>query len=194
MLKGEKTRRKIIEKAALLFNKKGFDGISMQDVSEATGLEKGSLYTHFSSKEELAKEAMAYASMTSFISSIENLEKLTSPVEKLKLHIRNVLSKPNFPGGCPLTNIAIDADDGNTVMYAMAQESLKHWTSFLKQLIKEAQEMEEIQSSVNPEAFATLIISLLEGACLASRLQRSKKALTVAQQFLTAQIDGYVKE
>ncbi len=57
MRKGEQTRRKIIERAAPLFNKRGFNGCSMQDISAATGLEKGSLYTHFNNKEELALEA-----------------------------------------------------------------------------------------------------------------------------------------
>src|SRR3984957_16135944 len=57
MLKGEQTRRRILERAAPLFNKRGFNGCSMQDISAATGLEKGSLYTHFHNKEQLASEA-----------------------------------------------------------------------------------------------------------------------------------------
>ena len=61
MGKGELTRERIIAQAAPLFNQRGFAGCSMQDVMEATGLEKGGLYRHFSSKEELAAEAFRYA-------------------------------------------------------------------------------------------------------------------------------------
>ncbi len=51
--KGERTRQKIVETAAVLFNQRGFAGCSMGDIVEASGLEKGTLYGHFSTKEEL---------------------------------------------------------------------------------------------------------------------------------------------
>jgi TetR/AcrR family transcriptional repressor of nem operon len=39
--KGERTRQKIVETAAVLFNQRGFTGCSMADIVEASGLEKG---------------------------------------------------------------------------------------------------------------------------------------------------------
>ena len=61
MSKGEQTRQRIIEEAATIFNQRGYEATSMQDVMDATGLEKGGLYRHFVSKEELAAEALRYA-------------------------------------------------------------------------------------------------------------------------------------
>ena len=61
MTKGENTRREIVEKAAPLFNQKGFEGTSLSDLMRVTGLQKGGIYRHFSSKEELAGEAFDYA-------------------------------------------------------------------------------------------------------------------------------------
>ena len=52
--KGERTRRVIVEKAAALFNTRGYFGSSINDLTRETGLEKGGIYSHFSSKEELA--------------------------------------------------------------------------------------------------------------------------------------------
>ena len=60
MTKGEQTRRKIVEAAAPIFNKRGYEGSSLNDLMEATGLKKGGIYRHFSSKEELAAEAFDY--------------------------------------------------------------------------------------------------------------------------------------
>jgi TetR/AcrR family transcriptional repressor of nem operon len=59
--KGHKTRERIVAEAANLFYQHGFEGSSMSDVMAATGLEKGGIYRHFSSKEELAAEAFNYA-------------------------------------------------------------------------------------------------------------------------------------
>src|SRR5260370_8662436 len=60
MTKGEQTRKKIVAAAAPIFNQRGYDGSSLNDLMEATGLKKGGIYRHFSSKEELAAEAFAY--------------------------------------------------------------------------------------------------------------------------------------
>ena len=60
--KGERTRRRIVERAAALFNTRGVAGASMSDVSEAAGLEKGGVYNHFESKDALALAAFDYAS------------------------------------------------------------------------------------------------------------------------------------
>ena len=57
MSKGEQTRQSIVEKAAPLFNQRGFEGCSMTAIMEATGLEKGGIYRHFDSKAQLASEA-----------------------------------------------------------------------------------------------------------------------------------------
>ena len=61
MKKGERTRRRIVECSAPVFNTKGYAGASMSDLVLVTGLEKGGIYNHFGSKEQLALEAFDYA-------------------------------------------------------------------------------------------------------------------------------------
>jgi len=69
MGKSEETRRHIIEKAAVLFNQKGFHGTSIRDIMDATGLTKGGIYGNFKKegadkkgvKEEIALAAFKYA-------------------------------------------------------------------------------------------------------------------------------------
>lgn len=51
-------REEILEAAASLFRHQGFDGTSMQDIASAVGMLKGSLYYHFSSKEEILYEVV----------------------------------------------------------------------------------------------------------------------------------------
>ena len=55
------TRQRIVELAAPVFNRQGYVGASMRDLIDATGLEKGGIYNHFGSKEQLALEAYDYA-------------------------------------------------------------------------------------------------------------------------------------
>ncbi len=193
MLKGEQTRRKILEKAAALFNKRGFNGCSMQDISAAAGLEKGSLYSHFHSKEQLASEAFDTAWAQSSKARLGNLEQATGSIEQLKLHIDNFVSKPPFPGGCPLLNAALDADDGNPVLYQKAQIALNGWIAFLREIIEKGRTSGEMDPSVDPETLSTLIISLLEGAHFTSSLQKSKVPLRIAQKYLERYLDEAVR-
>ena len=59
--KGMETRRRIVELAAPVFNRQGYVGASLRDLTDATGLERGGIYNHFGSKEQLALEAYDFA-------------------------------------------------------------------------------------------------------------------------------------
>src|SRR3954468_17328302 len=90
MKKGEGTRHAIVEKAAGVFNTKGYFGSSMNDIVLETGLEKGGIYNHFASKEELALEAFDFSTgimRERFESALEGqegaLERLCAVVEVL---------------------------------------------------------------------------------------------------------------
>ena len=61
MSKGEQTRERILARSAQLFNRQGYFGASLADIMRETGLEKGGIYNHFSSKEQLALESFDYA-------------------------------------------------------------------------------------------------------------------------------------
>ena len=59
--KGEQTRQRIVERAAPVFNQRGYAGTSLAELIAATGLEKGGIYNHFASKDELALAAFDHA-------------------------------------------------------------------------------------------------------------------------------------
>ena len=61
MTKGTDTKEAILQQAAQLFNRRGFFGAALSDVMDVTGLEKGGIYNHFKSKEDLALQAFDYA-------------------------------------------------------------------------------------------------------------------------------------
>jgi AcrR family transcriptional regulator len=61
----DKTTKQMIFEASLdLFSKKGFNAVSMREIAEAVGIKKASLYSHFSSKEELLEQIFSYPMVT----------------------------------------------------------------------------------------------------------------------------------
>jgi len=89
MRKGEQTRQEIIRKAAPIFNQRGYDGAALSDLMRATGLEKGGIYRHFSSKEALAAEAFDYAWREALNARILDLDTISNTVDRLKQLVAN---------------------------------------------------------------------------------------------------------
>src|SRR6266516_5589508 len=129
MSKGQRTRERIVAEAASLFNQRGFDGSSMSELMEATGLQKGGIYRHFSSKEELATEAFDYAWQKAVSRSLDGIESSADSIDRLKQMVSNFveLRSELVPGGCPLMNTAVEADDGNAALRARAKKALQSW-------------------------------------------------------------------
>jgi len=190
LTKGEKTRDKIIRKAAAVFNQRGYSGTSISELMEETGLEKGGIYRHFESKEELAVAAFDYA-----WSEIEKrrramLDEIPTPLGKLHGMIDGFAVKPSaVPGGCALMNTAIVADDGNPALRAHAREALRKWLDSLEALVRQGIEKGEIALGVSPAAIASTIIATLEGALMMSRLSNDRSPLDNARKHLHRLLD-----
>jgi AcrR family transcriptional regulator len=191
MSKGDLTRQRIIEEAAPIFNQRGFAGCSMQDVLDATGLEKGGVYRHFASKEELAAEAFQYAWTRVSKARREGQDAIPGAVDKLKYSVRRFAETPGvFPGGCPLMNTAIDADDGNPVLRDLVCEAMKEWKARLSSIVEDGLVSGEIRGGVEPRRVANTIIATLEGALMISRLEGDRAAVNDARESLMTMLDG----
>ena len=185
MRKGELTRERIIAQAAPLFNKRGFAGCSMQNVMEATGLEKGGLYRHFRSKEDLAAESFRYALARAMKLRTEKLDRSHGAVEHLRSIVRRFVEAPGpLPGGCPLMNTAIDADDGNPMLRALVKEGFADWRARLSTIVEAGIADGEIAPHTEPRRVANTLIATLEGALMLSRLEGSRTPLHDAQATL----------
>jgi TetR/AcrR family transcriptional repressor of nem operon len=185
MTKGEVTRQKIIEQAAPLFNRLGYAGCSMQDIMAATGLEKGGLYRHFSSKEELAEEAFCYSLARVTEARWGGIEEVEGAVEKLRFLIRRFVDIHSiFPGGCPVMNTAIDADDGNPALRKLVQKAVQEWKARIARIVKEGMGTGEIRGDIEPRSIANIVIASLEGALMISRLEGNRTAVHDSEAML----------
>lgn len=173
MHKGERTKSEIIQEAAVLFNKKGYDGASISDVMRATGLEKGGIYRHFESKDELALQAFDHAValvnsyyLAAIRSSHDAVERLQGVVETFSM----LKNEEPIGGGCPIMNTAIDSDDGHPALRARAREALNTWHGMLTSVVERGIERGEIKPDTDPAGTASQMIGLMEGGLMMARL------------------------
>jgi len=193
MTKGEQTRKKIVQAAAPIFNQRGYEGSSLNDLMEATGLQKGGIYRHFASKEELAAEAFDYTWEAAWNARLLHVDEKANGIDKLKQLIANFVEhRSPIPGGCPILNTAVDADDGNPVLRARVAKALRSWVGRVQAFVEQAQEQRDARPRVDTKAVATLIVASLEGAFMMSRIQRNDEALRHVQSHLKRYLDSEV--
>jgi AcrR family transcriptional regulator len=178
--KSERTKEMIVQKAAHLFNTKGYHGTSLGDIIAATGLAKGGIYGNFSSKEEIAILAFEYAYQTVVNQLRMKTQAKKSKIEKLLAIIdyyRNYSLHPPIEGGCPILNASCDVDDSQSELRDRVAEAAQEMLQSLTNLIKAGREAGEIRPEVNPELAADLIYSQIEGGIMLARITRQPHKL-----------------
>ncbi|MET7257614.1 TetR family transcriptional regulator C-terminal domain-containing protein [Dyadobacter jiangsuensis] len=171
--KAERTRNFIIEKTAEIFNRKGYAGTSMSDITEATGLTKGSIYGNFENKEEVALAVFEYNRSLVFNTVQAQLEKAETYFEKLMVYgrvYRDVIASVGDRGGCPILNTAVEADDTNVPLQLSAAKALLSWKKNIVGMIEKGTEAGEFRQGVNAEQMAVSIIALIEGGVMLSKV------------------------
>lgn len=174
MSKAEKTRQFIIEKTAPIFNRKGYAGTSLSDMTEVTGLTKGSIYGNFDNKDEVAVAAFHYNHKRVSDSFISTIAKKKTYKEKLMVYpalYENFFTELISFGGCPILNTATEADDTHPVLKEQANRAITNWKENIVSMIRKGVEAGEFKAeNINPEQTALTIIACIEGAIMITKL------------------------
>jgi TetR/AcrR family transcriptional repressor of nem operon len=180
--KAEQTRQYIIERTAPLFNKKGFDGTTLSDLTAATGLTKGALYGNFRDKEEIGLAAFRYTIGRMREQVKEELgtartykAQLTSLLEFFADYVFN----PPVAGGCPLLNTAVEADDNRTSMRSVVTKELMQTVDFIADLIIKGVAAGEFKKGIKSKELAYSFFCSIEGAIMFSRVERSREPMDI---------------
>lgn len=173
MGKAEKTKQFIIEKTAPVFNSKGFWGTSLHDLTNVTGLTKGSIYGNFKNKDEVALAVLEFN-----LAKVRTI--LTDAIAEKKSYRDKLLCYPDlyenfarhdFPtGGCPILNTAIEADDTHPALKKAAKKALLYWKNTIVHLINKGKEKGEFKTETSAEESALTIIALIEGSRMMIKL------------------------
>ncbi|HEY0742526.1 MAG TPA: TetR/AcrR family transcriptional regulator [Chryseosolibacter sp.] len=182
MTKSERTRQFIVEKTAPLFNKKGFDGTTLSDLTEVTGLTKGALYGNFIDKDEIAMEAFRHSAARVKEMVKNHLEGADTYKKRLTLLLEFFAAyvfEPPVPGGCPLLNSAIEVDDYRTSMRKMVATELVQTVEFIAGLLRKGVLAKEFRADIKPKQLAYIFFCSVEGALMFSRTAKSREPMDV---------------
>jgi len=169
MSKAEQTKAFIIEKTAPIFNKKGYAGTSLSDLTAATGLTKGSIYGNFEDKEHVAMAAFDYnlKKITNLFRSEMAKEQTAKGQLLVYVRLYSSFQKYAFPeGGCPVMNTAIESDDTHPGLKKKAGNAVVAWKDSLASLIRLGVKNKEFRPGVDADSTALVILSMIEGVTM----------------------------
>lgn len=173
LTKGEGTRLRILEQAAPLLNRHGFQNAPVSEIMRVTGLQKGGLYNHFASKEELSLAAFDLMMERILARVFETHRQHDRPLAQLIAHIQLIgHGHTVVEGGCPIANSMVESDDTNPALHARVKGVLERWRKFLAQIVANGIVQGEIRADVNPDEVAMHVIGTLEGGQLLSHFYR----------------------
>jgi AcrR family transcriptional regulator len=195
--KSDKTRQYVIEKAAPVFNTKGYYGTSLHDLTQATGLTKGGIYGNFQNKDDIALAAYEYNSrqILDRIKTIVLSDKGSVQVlHDITAFYRQYIYNSTLAGGCPILNTAIEADDTHEDLHQKVLASLDYLRRSFIFIIERGMTNGEFKQHLDTEHYATIFISLIEGGIMQMKVYRKSRYLKQSLQHMDQLIENMKSE
>jgi TetR/AcrR family transcriptional repressor of nem operon len=168
-------REKLASSAVNTLHAKGFHGCSIQDITDAAGVPKGSFFNHFESKEALAIDALGRYLQNNRPDLL--LDKTVPPLQRLKNHINYMLDKideSGFQRGCMLGNLATEMAGE----YPQVREKLRilfdFWSEAVESILREAQAAGDIDPRHDPGQLARFLVNAWEGVIMRLKVNKDR--------------------
>jgi len=137
----ERTRERIIRSAQVLFNRHGFDGVSIDGIMANAGLTRGGFYKYFAKKSDLYAEAIALALREPPVGRWPGVSVDFAAADAARQVIRAYLSREHFENvdtSCPLVGVPSDVARGDPAVKRVFEEVFKGMVDlFRKSLLRD---------------------------------------------------------
>jgi TetR/AcrR family transcriptional regulator, cholesterol catabolism regulator len=154
-------RQEILRTAARLFQQRGYDATSMNDVAAALNLSKGGLYHHFESKDHILFDLMGGAMDITQQRVVDPVRKIADPELALRtlirLHIEVVLSVRD-------REITVMLHENHPLPPALRRKinrRKKEYVHFLVSRIADVQRVKQSKAGISPRAAAFALLGMI---------------------------------
>lgn len=190
------TREQVLEHATALIRERGFRATSIGDLLERAGIQKGSFYYYFPSKEDLG-----HAVLDRFVEDLEKrlLDFLTAPtgpqpLERIGAVLDGFVAQTEASGGkggCPFGTLAMELADVHDGFRVRLSDALKRLESAFADLLGRARDAGELRRDADPKALASFVMAGLEGGMLLAKTHRDVACLRTPLSFVEAHLASY---
>ena len=191
----EQTKQLIIEKALPIFNTKGYNAASLSDITSATGITKGAIYGNFKNKDEVATASFEYGVMIVLKQISERVRGEDNAPDKLRSMVdyyAEYVNNPPIPGGCPVLNSSIEADDNLPFLKSKVIRTIAQIKDSLSKIINRGIQEGQVRKEVDADEFAVFFYATIEGAISLSRIEGDGRSYKHVKNIMNKMIDNIV--
>jgi len=175
----EYKKEDVLEAATNVFWKKGFNSTSMNDLVEATGLNKHSMYSEFKSKEGLFLACIDNYVNKSTKSIADILAEKPLGIRNIKAFFENRIEYASSGecDGCLLVNTAVEGKTLNDKLNKIVNNNLHGQRTIFYECLRAAQENGEIPKEKDCKMLADYLMCFLEGLMVMGKTNPTKKSV-----------------
>lgn len=174
-------RQNIIETTCTLLESQGYHATGLNQILQESSAPKGSLYYYFpEGKEELAEEAISRTAERVENNIRAELAIYENHVEAISSFIRTIASyveKSEFKAGGPLTTLALESANTSERLTKACDRAYSSWCRAFSDILEQ-----NGYSGARASSLAHVIISVIEGATVLSRTERSTQPIEDAAE------------
>ena len=188
----EYTRKLIIDKALPIFNKKGYNAASISDITNATGITKGAIYGNFKNKDEVAEAAFEYGSeliLNQIAQRVKAANDAPSKLISIVDYYSEYTNNPPIPGGCPILNSSIEADDNLPFLRSRVVRTIALIKDSLSKIVTRGIVEKQLKEQVDVEEFVITFYATIQGGIVLSRVEGDGRSYEFAKRSLLRMID-----
>ena len=187
----------ILNKVAPIFNRQGYVGTSLTDITKATGLTKGAIYCNFSNKEDLALQSFQLninLAITPLFKLVAAQQGSINKLHTITAYQRSYYDLVKDRGGCPMLRAGVDTKFINPLLFKAAQNLSQKFTIGLTNIISDGILNNEIQQDTDATKYAKIILSLIEGSSLLAFTHNDPTYINDAMDFIDKSIIDVIRK
>jgi len=175
-------REQLLSAGLETLHRRGYNATSVQDITEAAGVPKGSFYNHFESKEALGAEAVVKYRETSEAWNATRVlgDMKAAPLTRLRKYFESLAEralKTESWSGCLLGNFACELSNQSPLIREQVAVAFAEWSDEIALVIGEAQRAGALSKDLPPKALAEFLINSWEGALLRAQVDKDRGPL-----------------
>lgn len=189
------TRDKLVDAAMELFAFQGYGPTGLSEIAKKAGVQQGSLYHFFPTKEELLAAVLERRKVLLWPEVLQPIwDRFDDPIErvfKLLDQYRQMLQITEFSHGCPIGNLAIELTESHPNSRRLIAENFTNWLKAIEQCFHEASR--RLPEDADPKRLAIFVLTTMEGAVMLARTYRDFRAYDAAVASLREYIDALIR-
>jgi AcrR family transcriptional regulator len=167
----EKKKREILKSALACFAKKGFEAATIDDIVAHSGISKGAIYNYFKSKDEIYLELMGANTRRILEELTSELSRQKTAYEKMEYLFsvyldRDLTVKRNIENSVVQFEFKLHSSRSEELISILNDRRKEYFIPLIAEILSEGQLSGEFAKDFNPELYADIFWSLIDGVSL----------------------------